>query len=92
MDYVGLAAGWTGELKVRPMALHDLARLREAFAIWQESGWFPPDYTEQLDRLEQTLRRWPADTRLNVDVRAEPEGEVSIERTEQPVDARVTPG
>lgn len=92
MDYVGLSEGWTGEIKIRPVAVHDLKRLREGFAIWRESGSFPEDYAEQLDHLERSLAKWPATARLTVEFAVEPKGIADVEVIDQRVNASLDEG
>jgi|HubBroStandDraft_6_1064221.scaffolds.fasta_scaffold387968_3 hypothetical protein len=74
MDYVGLAAGWSGELVVRACNREDVARLRRGYDTWGGTGFYPPDFLDQLDRLDATLRTIPSDALLTLTVAVEPAG------------------
>jgi hypothetical protein len=74
MDYVGLEASWTGELIVKPVNRQDIQRLRAAHATWAHTGFYPDDFTAQLDRLASTLADLATDTTLAVVATTDPPG------------------
>ena len=74
MDYVGLGAGWTGEIRVRAANRDAIARLRNAYATWGDSGIYPPGFALWLDDLEETLAPLHSTAVLHVTARGEPEG------------------
>jgi hypothetical protein len=82
MDYVGLAAGWTGEIRVRAANRSAITRLRSAHSTWGHAGIYPPDFTEWLDRLESCLAPLHTSAVIAVTARSEPEGAVSLSTSE----------
>lgn len=55
MDYVGLSAGWTGQVIVRPVGRAGIRRLRQAHQTWGHTGLYGTDFSAHLDRLEHAL-------------------------------------
>jgi hypothetical protein len=76
MDYVGLDAGWTGEIIIKPVDQKGLTRLRGAYETWGESGFYGSDFASDLDRLESALQ--------------DADGVPVVTRTSQQSDARIT--
>lgn len=77
MDYVGLEAGWTGELVVRVVDRPAIRRLRTAHETWGELGGYPDGFLELLDQL---------DARLALSKPTEP---IDVSFEVEPADARV---
>jgi hypothetical protein len=74
MDYVGLNAGWTGELVLRPVDRQVLARLQDAYLTWRETGFYPARFAEHLAALKRTLDSLPREAPLQVTATVEPAG------------------
>jgi hypothetical protein len=72
MDYVGLDAGWTGDLTVRAVDRKALERLRRAHETWGATGYYPDGFTDHLDALERALSTLPGGVTLTVVVAIEP--------------------
>ena len=70
MDYVGLDAGWTGEVILRPVGRGGIERLRQAHSTWGHTGLYPPDFLADLARLEHALAA--TDDALPIEVTVEP--------------------
>jgi hypothetical protein len=85
MDYVGLGAGWTGEIRVRPVNRDAIARLRSAYATWRDSGIYPPDFPAWLDDLEANLTPLHPTALIQVRARSEHPGTKVASTTEMPV-------
>lgn len=78
MDYVGLAAGWTGEIRVRPVNKSSVRRLESAFDIWGHTGIYPAGFVDALHALDRQLSSLGADAVIDVEASATPEGSVRI--------------
>lgn len=78
MDYVGLAAGWTGELVIRAVNRPALARLRDAHATWGSTGYYPPGFLTDLDRLDDALSVHLPSTPIVVSAASEADKEVPV--------------
>ena len=55
MDYVGLAAGWSGELMLSAVDRASISRLRRASELWTGQGLYPDDFSDQMDQLAERL-------------------------------------
>jgi hypothetical protein len=78
MDYVGLGPDWTGEVSLRPVNLQAIEQVRTGFATWESAGFYPSDFLEQMDALEQRLTLVPADTKLKLALLSDPGGNSEI--------------
>jgi hypothetical protein len=77
MDYVGLTAGWTGELVVRAVNRPAVARLRDAHATWGDAG-YSPGFMADLDRLDGALSVHPPSTPIVVFAAIEADKEMPV--------------
>jgi hypothetical protein len=72
MDYVGLDAGWTGDVVVAAVDRAAVRRLRKAYAIWGETGAYPEGFLELLDALDALLAPNAPDEPFDVAVDVDP--------------------
>jgi len=84
MDYVGPAAGWTGEIRIRPVNRSAVQRLRNAHSTWGHTGIYPPGFTESLDTLAGTLETLGSAAVIAVAAAAEPGDDVELSTTVLP--------
>jgi hypothetical protein len=84
MDYSGLE-GWTGELRVKPVNRPAIERLRRAYELWSETGFYPADFEHELERLEQALEATPGQTTLSLEAETMPEHGVHVMVSSLPV-------
>lgn len=78
MDYIGLGPDWTGEVSLRPVNLQAIEQLRTGFATWESAGFYPSDFLDQMDALEQRLMLVPADTKLKLALQSDPGGDSEL--------------
>src|SRR5262245_54195658 len=72
MDFVGLGAGWTGEINVQAVGRNGLRLARQGYDTWAAADVFPADYVDWLDRLEAELARLSSTAELTVECVIDP--------------------
>lgn len=82
MDYLGLQAGWSGEVHVQPVNRSGVQRLRNAIATWGHTGIYSAALVEGLVTLDRFLAAVEPSALIRVTSSAEPVDAASISVTE----------